>query len=67
MDQDHCYLLSDVENWIVQLGIDDIMITYTEILVGELENLLGIRSIILHSKKVIQFDGKRENTCHDLR
>ena len=51
MDQDHCYLLSDVENWIVQLGIDDIMITYTEILVGELENLLGIRSIILHSKK----------------
>ena len=54
---------SDIEYWMVHLGIDDHKITDTNI-VGEVKRELGIHSIIVFTKKVIYRIIKIEEKPH---
>ena len=56
----------NVQNWIVELGIPNYIITKEKIIMGELERAICINSIILLTKKILYNCMKETKTPHVL-
>ena len=57
-------LWNSVENWIIELGMENHHLSNLRIILGDLENALSINTIILMSKKVIYNSMKKEQIPH---
>ena len=53
-----------MQNWIVELGMENYHLSDSKIIFGDLENALSINTIIVITKKVIYNSMKKEQKPH---
>ena len=60
-------LWNSVQNWIIELGMENYHLSDAKIVLGDLENILSINTIILLTKNVIYNSMKKEQKPHILQ
>ena len=57
---------NSVEEWIIELGMENYHLSNSKIILGDMENAMSINTIILMTKKVIHNSMKKEQRPHLL-